>query len=98
MLGAISEYDKDSIVLKLRAARQRVKASTGRCEGQKRYADTLDGQAAIRRIHELRTSGLGFDKIAHCLNAEGVKAKRKGTQWHGFTVNKMVSANNYSVQ
>jgi DNA invertase Pin-like site-specific DNA recombinase len=98
MLGCISEYDKDSIVLKLRAARQRMRVSTGRCEGQKPYADTLEGQTAIRRIMELRTSGLGFDKIAHCLNAKGVKTKRKGTQWHGSTINKMASANHYSVQ
>ena len=102
MMGVISEYDKDSIVLKLRSARERVKAATGRCEGQKPYADTAEGQAAIRRIMELRNGGMGFDKIAHTLNAERVPTKRSGTRWHGSTINKMVSsvstANHYSTE
>lgn len=92
IMGVIGEYDKDSIVLKLRASRQRVKAATGRCEGQKPYADTMEGKVAVSRILELRALGMGFDKIASHLNAEGIPTKRTGTIWHGSTVNKMVSA------
>jgi hypothetical protein len=33
---------------------------------------------------ELRNGGMGFDKIAHTLNAERVPTKRSGTRWHGF--------------
>ncbi len=33
IFGAISEYEKSMIVIKLRGARQRKKARTGRCEG-----------------------------------------------------------------
>jgi len=92
MMGVISEYDKDSIVLKLRAARQRVRATTGRYEGQRQFTERPEGQRAIQRIMELRGAGLGFDKIAHTLNAEGIPTKRRGTRWHGSTINKMVSA------
>lgn len=37
IFGAIAEYDKAMIVLKLRGARQRMNARTGRCEGSKPF-------------------------------------------------------------
>src|SRR6267154_5125312 len=37
IMGAIAEYDKSMIVLKLRGARQRMRARGGRCEGAKPY-------------------------------------------------------------
>ena len=37
IFGAIAEYEKTMIVIKLRGARQRKKARTGRCEGRKPY-------------------------------------------------------------
>lgn len=45
MVSAIAEYEKNVIVLKLRGARQRMKAGTGRCEGAKPYG-TREGEAA----------------------------------------------------
>jgi DNA invertase Pin-like site-specific DNA recombinase len=98
MMGVIGEYDKDSIVLRLRAARQRVKAADGRCEGQKPFTATDAGKLAMSRIRELRASGMGFDKIASHLNAEGIKTKRNGTQWHSFTINRMLTADNNSLE
>ncbi len=90
MMGAIAEYEKTMIVLKLRGARQRMKAKTGRCEGAKPYG-TLPGEAQIiERIKELRTTGMGFDRIAAALNAEGVKPRR-GKQWWGLAVNKVLT-------
>src|ERR1043166_1687677 len=37
IMGAVSEYEKTMIVLKLRGARQRMKAKTGHCEGAKPF-------------------------------------------------------------
>src|SRR5690349_23102280 len=37
MMGAVAEYEKSQIVLKLRGARMRKKAATGRCEGRKPF-------------------------------------------------------------
>jgi DNA invertase Pin-like site-specific DNA recombinase len=37
ILGAIHQYEKTMVVLKLRGARQRMKAREGRCEGAKPY-------------------------------------------------------------
>jgi hypothetical protein len=38
-----SEFEKNSIVLKLRTARKRMKAELGRCEGRKPYGDRGGG-------------------------------------------------------
>jgi DNA invertase Pin-like site-specific DNA recombinase len=39
VLGAFHQYEKALLVAKLRGARQRKKALTGRCEGKKPYGD-----------------------------------------------------------
>jgi hypothetical protein len=39
------------------------------------------------RVEELRASGLGFDRIAAALNAEGVPTRTPGKRWRGFAVN-----------
>lgn len=35
ILGAVSQFEKEALVSKLRKARERMKATTGRCEGRK---------------------------------------------------------------
>src|SRR5271168_3262301 len=37
MMGAFAQYERTMIVAKLRGARQRIRAKTGRCEGRKAY-------------------------------------------------------------
>jgi len=39
VLGAIVEYDKTMTVLKLRTARERIRARDGKCEGRKGYSE-----------------------------------------------------------
>jgi hypothetical protein len=39
----------------------------------------------------LRASGMGFDRIAAALNAEGVPTRGRG-RWHGFGVNQILTA------
>src|ERR1019366_1739959 len=59
--GAIAQCEKTNIVLKLRGARERMKARTGRCEGRKPYG-AMDGeQATIARMKELRAAGVAYD-------------------------------------
>ena len=39
ILGAVSEFEKSNLVSKLRVARERMKAKTGKCEGRKSHKD-----------------------------------------------------------
>lgn len=92
IFGAISEYEKCMIVLKLRGARQRMKARTGRCEGMKAFGEGRTERKAVNRIVELRATGLAMDKIALTLNEEGLKPKY-GVQWYGSSVRNVLNRN-----
>jgi DNA invertase Pin-like site-specific DNA recombinase len=91
IFGAIAQYEKVMIVAKLRAARQRVKAKKGRCEGAKPYGHFEGEAAVIERMKALRTSGMGYSAIAAKLNTEGIRPRR-GMKWGGFAVNRILSA------
>jgi DNA invertase Pin-like site-specific DNA recombinase len=49
ILGAVSQFEKTSLVEKLRKARDRKRAETGRCEGRKPVPDHVKHEA--RRLH-----------------------------------------------
>jgi len=66
MFGAIAEYEKTMIVAKLKAARQRMKVKTGRCEGRKAFGRTEREQATIRHMKELTAKGLNYTHIPPC--------------------------------
>ncbi len=90
IMGAFSEYEREMIVLKLKGARQRMKARTGRCEGAKPFG-FYEGEAAVlERIRSLRSQNTPYDKIARQLNSEGI-ASRRGGKWHPFTVSKILA-------
>jgi DNA invertase Pin-like site-specific DNA recombinase len=90
IMGAFSEYEKSMIVLKLRGARERMKGKTGTCEGRKPYGFYDGEEAVIERMKALRAAGLGFDRIAEQLNAEGLKT-RTAARWHGLVVNRILT-------
>lgn len=90
VFGAIAEYEKTMIVMKLRGARNRQKAKTGRCEGRKPYGHYPGEKRVVERMRELRSEGVAFDKLAERLTVEGFKT-RKGTAWHGFSVQRILA-------
>jgi DNA invertase Pin-like site-specific DNA recombinase len=52
ILGAVSEFQKAEIVLKLRGARDRKRAVTGKCEGRKSHAEANPNAVALaRKLH-----------------------------------------------
>ncbi len=91
MIGVFSQFEKSNIVLKLRGARERMKAKTGRCEGRKPYGYHEGEQPILDRMKDLRASGMAVDTIAVTLNNEGIKT-RSGGVWFGSTVNKILKA------
>ena len=88
--GVIAEWQKNHLVRKLRAARQRKKATTGRCEGQKPYGTLSGEEATLARIRELRRNGAGPVRIARALNVTGHRT-RKGGPWRPSTVQGILS-------
>jgi len=90
IMGVFAQYEKTMIVLKLRAARQRKRAKEGRCEGRKPYGYRPGEKRVTERMRALRNEGLGFYQLAKKLNEEGFRT-RKGTEWHGFGVNRILS-------
>lgn len=90
VLGAVSQFEKSIIVLKLRAARERTKRRTGRCEGRKPYGYYPGEDRAIERIKEPYRKPHGekrmsYRAIARQLNKEGFPT-RTGAPWSGIMV------------
>ena len=91
MLGAFFQYEKTLLVAKLRGARQRIKATSGRCEGRKPYGFGAGEAAIVERIKQLRREGTAVDKIAGVLNTEGIKP-RSGVRWYPTSVYRVLKA------
>lgn len=76
MMGAIAEWEKSALVAKLRVARERKKAETGRCSGPLPYCRTEEGHHIVACINNFKhTRGLSYAQIAERLNEGGYKTQ-----------------------
>jgi len=90
ILASVAEFDRCVTVLKLRAARERKKAKTGRCEGRLPYG-MLPGEAdVLYRITEMHRLHTKPSAIAWCLN-ETKTPTRHGLKWHSATIHKILT-------
>jgi Resolvase, N terminal domain len=85
VLGAVSEFEKRVIVLKLRAARERKRRRGERVEGVKPYGTLPAEQAVLERMRRLRRKPPkgrrpSVAQVAALLNAEGHR-NRAGREW-----------------
>jgi DNA invertase Pin-like site-specific DNA recombinase len=98
VLGAVSEYERAMISLRLRSGRRR-KAATGgfaygsppmgfRAEGRELVPDEGE-RAAVAKIVALRSEGRSLRAIAEVLDREGIVSKRGG-RWHPQTVRRVL--------
>ena len=75
VLGAVAEFQKTDLVVKLRAARERKRKETGKCGGRKSYAerDSARDRAMLARAKELREQRprLSLRQISAALQAAG---------------------------
>ena len=95
VLGAVAEFEKNVLVLKLRAARERKRARGERVEGVKPYGYLPAERAVIARIRQLRRKPskgrrLSFVAIASQLNSEGHR-NRSGRAWSTQMVHHVLS-------
>jgi DNA invertase Pin-like site-specific DNA recombinase len=88
IMGAISEYDRAMITLKLQAGKDRKRAATGKCEGRKLYGEK-PGESSVRdRIRSMRKSGVTLQSICDALNGEGLTT-RYGRTWMPMTIQRI---------
>ena len=96
ILAVMAEFDKCSLVLKMKVAKDKIRAETGRCEGVKPFGTLPGEQDAIERMRALRRKPIGkakrmsFAKIAAALQAEGFQT-RGGKPWQASTVRDILS-------
>ena len=69
VLGAIAQFEKTSLVAKLKAARDRKKAATGKCGGRKSYIEARPDVVAL--VKELRGQRMSLRKISTALADRG---------------------------
>ena len=96
ILAVIAQFEKTSIVSKLRKARARKRAETGRCEGAKPFGHFPGEAAAIAEMRRLRRKPVGkekrmsFARIAAWLDEAGYKT-RTGAPWAAETVRQILA-------
>jgi DNA invertase Pin-like site-specific DNA recombinase len=85
IMGAFAEYEKQKIVLKLRAARDRKRIATGHCEGRHAFVN----ESATARAEALSADGLTLVAIAKALDSEGYRTN-DGKKWWPMTVRRLL--------
>jgi DNA invertase Pin-like site-specific DNA recombinase len=70
VLGAIAQFEKTSLVAKLKAARDRKRAATGKCGGRKTYAEARPETVALARKLR-REQRMSLREIAAELASQG---------------------------
>jgi DNA invertase Pin-like site-specific DNA recombinase len=99
VLGAVSEYERSMVVLRLRNGRRRKAQMGGYASGapafglEARDGDLIkspDEQMTIKRMAELRASGASLREICSALESEGHQTKRGGTSWQPMGVKRVL--------
>lgn len=90
MQAVFSELEKNSLVRKLKAARARTKARTGRCEGQKPFGSLPGEEDTLNAMLALREDGCTVRRIAVLLNEAG-RETRNGRPWTFGVVAKILA-------
>jgi DNA invertase Pin-like site-specific DNA recombinase len=100
VLGAVNEYERSMIALRLRSGRRRKAERGGFAFGSPAYgyratearelAPEPAEQAAIARLVELHDEGRSLRAIANVLTVEGHRPKR-GDRWHPTTVARVLA-------
>ena len=61
-----------------------------RCEGRKLYGFYPGEKRVVERMRALSAAGTAYDKLAELLTVEGFRT-RKGTAWHGYSVQRILA-------
>ena len=92
VMGAIAQFEKTSLVAKLRGARQRKRAAVGKCEGRKSLAEVRPEVVTLaRKLRRKRATGkrLSYRDIAAQLALQG-HHNGKGNAYHASAIRSML--------
>ena len=93
VLGAVSEFDKGTLVAKLRGARERKRRETGKCEGRKSHVEKRPGAVALaKKLHRASPKTgkrMSLRKISVAL-AEAGHVNEHGRPFHTQSIRRMV--------
>ena len=97
VIGAVSEYEKDMIELRMRRGRRAKAAAGGHAVGCYRFGSSKEGpvdreQAVLLCIRSLREQGRTWAQVAVYLNGQGPKWRpRTAARWTAATARKTVT-------
>lgn len=91
VLGAVAEFAKSELVLKLAKARKRKKQQTGRCEGRKPFGHYMNEKPVLDFVRGLVLGepGITCERVA-CLLNQGNFQNRAGTKWTRQSANRII--------
>lgn len=98
VLGAVSEYERSMVALRLRMGRRRKAERGGFAFGAPPFGWKAEGrelvpvpgeQAILERITDMRRGGFSLRAIADGLTTEGHRPRR-GERWHPETLRKII--------
>ena len=101
VLGAISQFEKATLVAKLKAARDGKRQATGKCEGRPSYSETQ--AALVAEVRDLRRRGQTLQSIADVLAERGPSQPQRPSLCpdsdcpHGQLVMLSIKAKGYGV-
>ena len=87
ILGSVAEFDKAMLVAKLKGARDRKKALTGKCGGRKSHAEM--NAAVVERVRRLHEAKLSLRFIAQSL-ADNGQVNADGRRYSAASIRSML--------
>lgn len=93
VMGAIAQFEKASLVAKLKGARERKRAAVGKCEGRKSLAEVRPEVVTLaRKLRRKRATGkrLSYRDIAAQLALQG-HHNGKGNAYHASAIRSMLA-------
>lgn len=93
VMGAIAQFEKASLVAKLKGARERKRAAVGKCEGRKSLAEVRPQVVSLaRKLRRKRPTGkrLSYRDIAAQLALQGHR-NGKGNAYHASAIRSMLT-------
>jgi DNA invertase Pin-like site-specific DNA recombinase len=93
ILGAVSEFEKSNLVSKLRGARERMKAKTGKCEGRKSLEELMGNPTytiMVKQIKSLRKHNKSYASISKLLASKGYCQPQTGRPFNNSQIMRLI--------